>query len=143
MKRTESSTTENKEEELPNTIWRYDGHTFKAHCTDPGLAKKIASWRGCERSSVYSYPDGHMEMDVIFPERLYGRVAGLLELPLRRKNPKRIAQGHRMAHRRPLQARKHDPVTAATGRHCHGEPHCAGGFCAGALRTSPDDRDGT
>ena len=84
-------------EKEKGSIWRYQGNVFKAHCTDTGLAKKVASWRGCQRSSVYRYPDGHMEMDVLFPERLYSRVAGLLELPLRQKNPKRIVQGQRMA----------------------------------------------
>lgn len=78
-------------------IWRFDGNIYKAHCKDPAVAKKIAGWEGCELSSVYSYPDGHREADVTFPSRLYNRVAQLLKLPLREKNPNRVAQGQRIS----------------------------------------------
>jgi hypothetical protein len=78
-------------------IWKICGNMYKAHCKDPGLAKKIASWEGCERGAVYHCPDGHREMDVIFPGKLYNRVAELLKLPFREKNPKRVAQGQKMS----------------------------------------------
>jgi len=78
-------------------IWRFWGSIFKAHFKDTVVAKKIAGWEGCERSSVYHYPDGHREMDVLFPDKLYNRIAELLELPLRQKNPKRVAQGRKMS----------------------------------------------
>lgn len=78
-------------------IWRFCGSIFKAHCKDTVMAKKIAGWEDCERSSVYHYPDGHREMDVLFPGKLYNRVAELLKLPLRQKNPKRVAHGLKMA----------------------------------------------
>jgi len=78
-------------------ICRFYGNIYKAHCKDPVVAKKIAGWEDCERSSVYDYPDGHREMDVIFPGRLYNRVAELLKLPLKEKNPKRVAHGQRMS----------------------------------------------
>ena len=80
-----------------NNIWKYQGNSFKAHCTDSSLAKRIASWEGCEKSGTYYYPDGHREMDVLFPVKLYNRVAELLKLPLRQKNPKRVAHGQRMS----------------------------------------------
>jgi len=82
---------------LINDIWKYQGNSFKAHCKDISLAKKIANWEGCERSGTYYYPDGHNEMDVLFPVGLYNRVAGLLGLPLRQKNPKRVAHGQKMS----------------------------------------------
>ena len=78
-------------------IWRFCGNIYKAHCKDTAVGKRIAGWEDCERSSVCHYPDGHREMDVIFPGRLYNRVAELLKLPLRQKNPKRVAQGQRMS----------------------------------------------
>ena len=59
------------------------------------LAKRIANWEGCEKSSTYYYPDGHKETDVVFPGKLYNRVAQLLRLPpqeldrlFRSKDPK-------------------------------------------------------
>lgn len=82
---------------MSNDIWKYQGNTFKAHCMEVFLAKRIATWDGCEKSATYYYPDGHNEMDVIFPVRLYNRVAELLKLPLRQKNPKRVAQGQEMS----------------------------------------------
>jgi len=84
-------------ERLSNEIWRYHGNIHKAHCTDVSLARTIASWKGGEKSAVYYYPDGHNEMDVLFPGRLYNRVAGLLKLALRQKNPKRVVQGRKMS----------------------------------------------
>lgn len=88
---------EAREEKLSNDIWKYQGNSFRAHCKDSALAKKIAGWEDCERSSVYHYPDGHREMDVVFPGRLYNRVAELLKLPLKEKNPNRVAQGRKMS----------------------------------------------
>jgi len=82
---------------LTNEIWRYEGNIYKAHCMDPAVARQIAGWERCERSAVYHYPDGHREMDVLFPGRFYNRVAELLKLPLRQKNPKRVAQGRKMS----------------------------------------------
>ena len=82
---------------MPNNIWKYRGNTFKAHCTDIPLGKKIASWEGCEKSATYYYPDGHNEMDMLFPVKLYNRVAEQLKLPLRQKNPNRVAQGQKMS----------------------------------------------
>ena len=88
---------EAREEKLSNDIWKYQGNSFRAHCKDSALAKKVAGWEDCERSSVYHYPDGHREMDVVFPGRLYNRVAELLKLPLKEKNPNRVAQGRKMS----------------------------------------------
>jgi len=88
-------TKESKNEN--GAIWEFFGNTYKAHCRDLSLAKKIATWEGCEASSVYYYPDGHREMDVIFPGKLYNRVAEVLNLPFREKNPQRVAQGQKMS----------------------------------------------
>jgi hypothetical protein len=82
---------------VPNDIWKYQGSAFKAHCTNMSLAKRITNWEECEKSGTYYYPDGHREMDVIFPGKLYNRVAELLNMPLREKNPKRVAQGQKMS----------------------------------------------
>ena len=92
-----SLSNETKEEELSNDIWKYQGNTFKAHCMEVFLAKRIATWDGCEKSATYYYPDGHNEMDVLFPVRLYNRVAELLKLPLREKNLKRVVHGRKMS----------------------------------------------
>jgi hypothetical protein len=78
-------------------IWRFSESTYKVHCKNPDMARKLASWDGCEQSSVCHYPDGHQEMDVLFPAKLYNRVAELLGLPLKKKNPKRVAQGQKMS----------------------------------------------
>lgn len=86
-----------KAKKLPNDIWKYQGNTFEVHCTDTSVGRRIASWEGCEKSAIYYYPDGHNEMDVLFPVGLYNRVAELLKLPLRQKNPKRVAQGRKMS----------------------------------------------
>lgn len=82
---------------MENKIGRYHRQVYKAHCADPALARKIASWDGCERSAIYHFPDGHREVDVLFPGKLYNRVAQLLGLPPRSKNLKRMAQGKRMS----------------------------------------------
>ena len=79
MKRKSKILTKLKEQKVPNNIWKYQGNTFKAHCTDIALAKRIASWDGCERSGTYY------------------RVAELLKSPLRQKNPKRVAHGREMS----------------------------------------------
>ncbi len=82
---------------MPNDIWKYQGSAFKAHCTNMSLAKRIANWEGCEKSSTYCYADGHKEMDVIFPGKLHNRVADLLNLPMKEKNPRRVTQGQKMS----------------------------------------------
>jgi hypothetical protein len=88
---------EAREDKVSNDIWKYQGNTFRAHCTDMSLAKRMAGWEACQKSAIYYYPDGHSEMDVLFPAELYNRVAELLKLPLRQKNPKRVAQGQKMS----------------------------------------------
>lgn len=99
-------------------IFKFGDNMYKAHCKDSSLAKKIATWQGCESGSVYHYPDGHKEMDVIFPGKLYNRVAELLGLPLEKKNPKRVAQGQKMS----VMNKKHRFLrnTKLQNRHCEG-----------------------
>jgi hypothetical protein len=99
-------------------IWRFSENTYKVHCKNPDMAKKIASWEGCELSSVYHHPDGHREMDAIFLDKFYNRVAGLLNLPLKEKNPKRVAQGQKMS----VMNKKHRFLrnTKLQNSHCEG-----------------------
>jgi hypothetical protein len=109
-------------------IFKFGGNVYKAHCKDSGLAKKIATWEGCEPSSVYQYPDGHKEMDVVFPGKLYNRVAELLKLPLKEKSPKRVAQGQKMS----VMNKKHRFLRNTKLQNCH----CEGVFKEKSLGTS-------
>ncbi len=77
-------------------IWPYFDR-YKAHCSNVEDARAILGWKETEKSSVYHYPDGHRELDVLLPANLYNRVAEVLGLPPKHGKSKRIAHGKRMA----------------------------------------------
>ncbi len=82
---------------MENVIWKYFGNTCKVHCSELEFARKIGSWTDCELSSVYFFPDGHTERDIIIPCKLYNQAANLLGLPAKAKNSNRVVQGENMA----------------------------------------------
>jgi len=80
-------------------IWRYFDE-FKVYTENPALKDRIASWQGCRVSNRYYTRQGRLfAWDLIFPRRLYDRLAELCGLPLRRKAPGRVAQGKRLGAR--------------------------------------------
>jgi hypothetical protein len=90
-------------------IWRYFDE-FKVYMENAKRKDRIASWQGCRVSNLYYNPKGQLiGWDVIFPRRLYDRVAQLCGLPLRQKPPGRVAQGQRLGAR----------ATALRNAKCH------------------------
>jgi len=80
-------------------IWHYFDE-FKVYTENPALKDRIASWEGCRVSNLYYSRQGRLfAWDLIFPRRLYDRVADLCGLPLRKKAPGRVAQGKRLGAR--------------------------------------------
>jgi len=78
-----------------NSIWKYFDN-YKVHCDNMKLANKIAGWKDCIWDGIYFYSN-HKEADVVFPGKLYNRVAELLNLPLKGKSMGRIDSGHKMS----------------------------------------------
>ena len=77
-------------------IWDYGRGFFKVFLDNREVRDRIAGWEGCVVHGYYSYPDGNRAWDIICPSRLYNRVVGLVGLPKREKNPKRVAQGKKL-----------------------------------------------
>jgi len=61
-----------------NLIWPFFKGQYKVHCRTGEIARQIASWSGCIRDSVYYYPDGHIEYDVIIPKKHLDRAKRIL-----------------------------------------------------------------
>ena len=66
---------------------------------DRDKRNRIASWEGCTIHGHYYYPGGNRAWDIICPTKLYNRVANLLGLPRKKKNPKRVEQGKKLGKR--------------------------------------------
>ena len=80
-------------------IWRYFD-AFKVYTENATLKDRIASWEECRVSNRYYNRQGRLfAWDLIFPRKLYNRVAELCGLPPRKKSPKRVAQGKRLGAR--------------------------------------------
>jgi hypothetical protein len=78
-------------------IWLYYRGFYKVYTEDYEAMKKITSWQGCKRSCIYSNYKGQVfGWDLIFPSRLYNKVAKTVGLPLRAKNPNRVSQGKKL-----------------------------------------------
>jgi len=75
------------------SIWQYGRGLFKVYLDDIKLRDRIAGWEECVLHCRYMYPGGDNAWDIIFPARLYDRVADLVGLPRKKKNPKRVALG--------------------------------------------------
>lgn len=83
---------------MKSEIWPYYRGFYKVYTEDYEAVKKIASWQGCKRSCTYHNQKGQIfGWDLIFPAKLYNRVAALVELPLRIKSPNRQRHGQDMA----------------------------------------------
>ena len=76
--------------------WKYGIGFFKVYLEDRKHKDRIAGWEGCVVHGYYWYPDGNRAWDIICPIRLYNKVAGIVGLPKKGKNPKRVAQGRKL-----------------------------------------------
>jgi hypothetical protein len=78
-------------------IWRFYPGTYKVYVEDKALKDQIASWQDCRLSCVYFNRRFQVQgWDLIFPGRLYNRVARLCGLPERKKSAKRVANAKRL-----------------------------------------------
>lgn len=95
-------------------IWRFFAGTYKVYVEDKALKDQLAGWQDCRLHCVYF--NRHFQVvgwDLIFPSRLYSRVARLCGLPSRQKSQKRIANAQQLG----LLAKTHNHL---------GLPHHAG-----------------
>ena len=60
-------------------IWPFFKGQYKVHCCVRNHAKEIGLWSGCVRDAVYLFPDGHVEEDVVIPDRQLKRAQSLIE----------------------------------------------------------------
>lgn len=60
---------------MNNKIWKWFESEYKAYCQNKDDYYEILNWSGCRHGSVYYFPDGHQEYDVIIPNRLYKKTA--------------------------------------------------------------------
>ena len=78
-------------------IWPYYRGYYKVYTEDYDVVRKIASWEGCRRSCTYYAQNGRLfGWDLIFPSNLYNKVARLVGLPARPKDPNRVAHGEKL-----------------------------------------------
>lgn len=78
-------------------LWPYFRGTYKVYVEETVLKDRIANWQDCRIHCLYY--NRHFTLvawDIIFPSRLYNRVAQLCGLPPRKKSPKRVAHGKRL-----------------------------------------------
>ena len=95
-------------------IWRLFTGVYKVYVEDKALKDQVASWQDCRLSCVYF--NRHFQVqgwDLIFPSRLYDRVAKRCGVPPRKKHPKRVAQGQQVGAM--AKARNHLGLPPQTG----------------------------
>lgn len=79
-------------------LWSYSKGYYKVYLEDRSFANKIASRKDCQQVGRYYNKRGRLiGWDLIFPSRLYNRVARIVGLPTKQKNPNRIRQGKKIA----------------------------------------------
>ena len=85
--------------------WSYYPSEFKVWISPeyPDIRRKIERWGESQKCATYFYPDGAVTWDFIIPAKLYDRVAKLIGVPKRRKNPGRVAAGKKTNNLRPLE----------------------------------------
>jgi len=72
-------------------IWRLFTGAYKVYVEDKCLKDELVSWQGCKLHCVYFNRRFQVVgWDLVFPARLYNRVARLCGLP-RKKRPSRSA----------------------------------------------------
>lgn len=81
-------------------IWPFFRGQYKVYVEDAALKDRIAGWQDCRVHCVYHNRRFRVvAWDIIFPSRLYDRVAELCGLPSRQKSPGRVAHGKRLGAR--------------------------------------------
>jgi len=81
-------------------IWPFFRGQYKVYVEDAALKDRIAGWQGCRVHCVYHNRRFRVvAWDIIFPSRLYDRVAQLCGLPLKKKSTGRVAHGKRLGAR--------------------------------------------
>ena len=78
---------------MENKIWEYEKGFYKAYTEDSEIKSQILEWDKCRLSNQYLHPDKTFGWDFIFPGELYSRVAKVLNLPIKYKNPNRVRAG--------------------------------------------------
>ena len=61
-------------------IWKWFNSEYKVYCETKEQYDEMMSWSGSDHGSVYYYPDGHLEYDVIIPRRHIKRAVKFLRL---------------------------------------------------------------
>jgi hypothetical protein len=85
---------------MKSEIWPYYRGLYKVYTEDYEAVKKIASWQDCKRSCTYHNQKGQIfGWDLVFPAKLYNRVAGSVNLPKKGKNPVLVESGRKAAER--------------------------------------------
>lgn len=78
-------------------IWPFFRGQYKVYVEDAALKDRIAGWQDCRVHCVYHNRRFQVvAWDIIFPSRLYDRVAQLCGLPPKKKSPGRVAHGKRL-----------------------------------------------
>lgn len=78
-------------------IWPFSRGQYKVYVEDTALKDRIAGWQDCRVHCVYHNRRFQVvAWDIIFPSRLYDRVAQLCGLPPKKKSPGRVAHGKRL-----------------------------------------------
>jgi len=76
---------------MKSEIWWYSKGFYKIYTEDYQEKEKIDSWQSCRCSNTYYDQYGkNKAWDLIFPSRLYNRVAKVIGAPPRKKNPLRV-----------------------------------------------------
>jgi hypothetical protein len=86
----------NWEAGVQSEIWVWYRGFYKVYLTDAGIKRQIAGWQGCREHGKYFLSDGRLGWDIIFPSKYYDKVAGLVFLPPKKKNMKRVLNGRKI-----------------------------------------------
>ena len=76
--------------------WRWKRGYWKFFILDGKIKEKVARWKKAKLHCRYFLPNGKRAWDFIVPSELYNRLAQLLDIPLRKKSPKRIIAGEKV-----------------------------------------------
>ena len=82
---------------LKTDIWPYGAGYYVVYCEDFEAMRRIASWDDCRWRAIYYFPNGAVYKDIRFPKKLYNRVADAVGLPRKKKDPRRVAAGKKLA----------------------------------------------
>jgi len=88
-----------EQREMRSEIWEWYRGYYKVYLEDSVIKRQITGWGECKEHCYYFHLDGKRGWDVIFPSKLYNRVAKLVSLPLKQKNLKRVQLGRMLGGR--------------------------------------------